>query len=219
MLRKTVKKTRQWFGVNVLGRSPVHYWNQMEIQRRIKKLERAKSDLKNEMDEKKQAYDEKIDESRTADESRLQEIESEASLLLKQYKAAESQWAEVLNGLRFLQQAALGNQIGNKLPDAMPTGMNQAHIQSAAQGIKTDLEEREDKRIQMTNANEQMEQVWDTGASTGTMTDERVKNAIEAARSGKDVPTLDELADENFSPAETEREQSDPVAGETPDQF
>jgi glucose/arabinose dehydrogenase len=68
--------------------------------------------------------------------------------------------------------------------------MSQSHIQSAARGIKSDLEEREDKRIQMSQATTTMEEVWDTGASTDAMTDDRVKSAIEAARSGEDVPTL-----------------------------
>ncbi|MGB9934072.1 hypothetical protein [Haloarcula amylolytica] len=219
MLRQTISKTRQWIGVNVLGHSPVRYWSQMEIRRRITELQKAKDDLKDEMDEKKAAFDEKIEEAKTADESRVQEIESEASLLLKEFKAAESQWAEVLNGLRFMQQAALGTRVGRRVPDAMPTGMTPSQFQATARGIKDNLENREDKRLRMQAANEEMEETWDTGGQVESLADDRVKSAIEAARSGSETPTLDELAEDDFSREDGNTESGAAAPADGPEMF
>ena len=219
MLRQTINKTRKWFGVNVLGHSPVRYWSQMEIRRRIAELKRAKEELKDEMDDKKEAFDEKIEEAKIADESRVQEIESEASLLLKEFKAAESQWAEVLNGLRFMQQAALGTQVGRRVPDAMPTGMTASQFQATAEGIKDNLENREDKRLRMQAANEEMEETWDTGGQYESLADDRVKGAIEAARSGSEPPTLDELAEDDYEREGGEADSNAVASADEPDVF
>ncbi len=204
MLRTIVTKTKRLYGRVVLRQSPVEQWSQLELERRIRKLERQKQEYKEEMDEAKRDYDEKINEARQADETRVPEIKSEASRLLSKYEALRSQWLETLVGLRFMQQAALGKQINADGPDALPSNMNPEHFNQAAQSIRQKVENREDRLLEWGTAADQLEDISQGGSShIESMADERVDAAINAAREGDDVPTLDELADDTFNPAES----------------
>lgn len=203
MLRRIISKTKQWVSVNVIGRNPIENMSSLELERRIRKLERQKKEYKSDMTKAKQEYDEKIEQAKEADETRIPEIKSEASRLLSKYEAIRSQWMETLVGLRFMQQAALGKQISADGPDALPSNMNPRQFEGAAQIIEGKIEAREDSIDRWNVAANRMEGISKGGsAHMDAMADERVDAAVDAARDGEDVPTLDELADETFGDVE-----------------
>ncbi|WP_225335979.1 hypothetical protein [Halomicrobium urmianum] len=207
MLRKAVKKARRGFGRVVLNESRFEQMSPLELQRRIRKLERQKQQFKGKMDESMAEFDELIEEAEDANPTRVPELEMEASLALKRYEAFRSLWTEILDGLRFMQQAALGKQIDQAGLNGIPTSMNPEQFEREARNIEQTLEDREDRRDTMTAANEHMEDTWnDNGAHANSLTDDRVSAAISAARNGEDVPTLDELADETFAEADVDAE-------------
>ncbi len=207
MLRKAVRKVRRGFGRVVLNESRFEQMSPLELQRRIRKLERQKQQFKEKMDESMAEFDELIDEAEDANPSRVPELEMEASLALKRYEAFRSLWTEILDGLRFMQQAALGKQIDEAGLNGIPTSMNPEQFEREARNIEQTLEEREDRRDTVGAANERMEDTWsDDGAHANSLTDDRVSAAISAARNGEDVPTLDELADETFAEADVDAE-------------
>lgn len=215
MLRTIITKTRRWYGRVVLRQSPVEQWSQLELERRIRKLEQQKQEYKTEMDDAKQEYDSKIGEAKTADETRLPEIKSEASRLLSKYEALRSQWLETLVGLRFMQQAALGKQINTDGPEPLPSNMSPAQFERSAQSIRQKVQNRENRLLEWGTAANQLEDISQGGSShMDSMADKRVDAAIDAARDGDDVPTLDELADDTFVPSESEPADPTPAGTE-----
>jgi hypothetical protein len=212
MLRRAAKWVRRGFGRVVLGESRIEQLSPLELQQRIRKLERQKQQFKGKMDESKQEFDDLIDKAGDADSTRVPELEMEASLALKRYEAFRSLWTEILNGLRFLNQAALGKRIDNVGMEGIPK-MNPQQFERAAQNIEQTLEQRESRRDSMSAADDRMEDTWQ-GHNThaDSLTDERVSAAINAARSGDDVPTLDELAEESFA-STTESESTETLSG------
>ncbi len=217
MFRSTVISVKRWVGRVVFRQNPIEQWSQLELERRIRKLERQKREFKEEMDEAKAEYDEKIREAETADETRIPEIKTEASRLLSKYEAIRSQWLETLVGLRFMQQAALGKQISANGPDALPSNMNPAQFERSTQSIERKVKDREERIGDWEIAASQLEDVSHGGSThIDSMADERVEAAIDAAREGsKDVPTLEELADDSFS--ETKAVSPDPIEAEATD--
>jgi hypothetical protein len=104
--------------------------------------------------------------------------------------------------------------------------MNPQQFERAAQNIEQTLEQRESRRDTMSAANDRMEDTWqghDTHADS--LTDERVSAAINAARSGDDVPALDELAEESFTgttkseSTEGPSSEKSPQSGDGPAEF
>lgn len=203
MLRGIISTTKRWVSVNVFGRSPIDNMSSLELERRIRKLERQKQEYKDDMTTAKSKYDEKIKEAKDADETRIPEIKSEASRLLSKYEAIRSQWMETLVGLRFMQQAALGKQISADGPEALPSNMNPRQFEAAANQIEDKIGRREDRLDEWGIAAQRLEDISQGGsAHMEAMADERVDAAIDAARDGDDVPTLEELADDTFSDVE-----------------
>lgn len=203
MLRRIISKTKRWVSINVFGRSPIDNMSNHELERRIRKLERQKQEYKDDMTSAKRKYDKKIQEAEKADETRIPEIKSEASRLLSKYEAIRSQWMETLVGLRFMQQAALGKQISADGPEALPSNMNPRQFEAAANSIKETIAEREDNIDGWNVAAQNMEDISKGGsAHMEAMADERVEAAVDAARDGDDVPTLEELADDTFNDVE-----------------
>lgn len=203
MFRRILSTTKRWVSVNVFGRSPIQNMSALELERRIRKLERQKKEYKDDMTTAKKEYDEKIQEAQNADETRIPEIKSEASRLLSKYEAIRSQWMETLVGLRFMQQAALGKQISADGPEALPSNMNPQQFEAAANEIEDKIAEREDNIDGWNVAAQRMEGISQGGsAHMEAMADERVEAAVDAARDGEDVPTLEELADDTFSDVE-----------------
>lgn len=216
MLRRTLKRTKRWYGRNILGKSQVEMWSPLELERRIRKLERKKQQYKEEMDEAKKAYDEKIHEAKEANETRLPEIKSEASQLLSTYEKIRSQWVLTLNGLRFMQQAALAKQIDASGPEALPSDMNPAQFEQSAQAVENKIEDFEDYNDKVQVAADRFEDISQGGsAHMESMADQRVEAAIDAARDGDSVPSLDELADETFSSESTRSEAKAKATTET----
>jgi len=216
MLRRIISKTKRWVSVNVIGRSPIDNMSSLELERRIRKLERQKQEYKRDMTKAKQEYDDKIDEAEQADETRIPEIKSEASRLLSKYEAIRSQWMETLVGLRFMQQAALGKQISADGPEALPSNMNPRQFEAAAQSIEDKIGRREDRLDEWGIAANRLEDISQGGsAHIEAMADERVDAAINAARDGEDVPTLEELADDTFSDVEESVSEAEASASAT----
>lgn len=221
MLRKVALAIRQGFGRIVLGKSRIEQMSSLELQRRLRELERQKQQFKGKMDESKENFDELVSEAEDADPSRVPELEMEASVALQRYEAYQSLWSEILGGVRFMQQAALGKQVDQAGVDGLPTNMNPKQFERAAQDIEHTLEQREERRITMGAANDRMEDTWQ-GHNThaDSLTDDRASAAINAARNSDDVPTLDELAEESFSGVVDSRESESPQrSASTPAEF
>jgi hypothetical protein len=221
MLRKVALAIRQGFGRIVLGKSRIEQLSSLELQCRLRELERQKQQFKGKMDESKQEFDELVSETEDADPSRVPELEMEASVALQRYEAYQSLWSEILGGIRFMQQAALGKQVNQAGVDELPTNMNPQQFERAAQNVEQTLEQRESRRDTMSAANDRMEDTWQ-GHNThaDSLTDDRASAAISAARNGDDIPTLDELAEESFSGIADSMESKSPQpSSSTPAEF
>jgi hypothetical protein len=140
---------------------------------------------------------------RGVDETRVPEIKTEASRLLSEHEAIRSQRMETLVGLRFMQQASLGKEISADGSEALPSNINPRQFESAAQSVEGTIEQREDRLDEWGLAANRLEAVSKGGsAHMDAMADERVEAAVDAARDGDDVPTLEQLAEDTFSDAE-----------------
>lgn len=207
MVWTVYRKLKRLVGRVVPGRTQLDQWGQWELERQIQELERKKRRYRKEMDQVKEKYDGKIDEAKNADATRVPEIKSEASRLLSKYETFRSQWMETIVGLRFLQQAALGKQFESEGP-VLPQDVNPAEFEQSARQMKERAENREDRIADWVFGAQKLEDVHQGGARhMEAMADNRVDAAIQAAREGKEVPTLDELADE----LEWESRSADPT--------
>ena len=203
MIRQTIIKMKKLYGRHILGKSEIEMWSQMELQRRIRTAERKKTEFKEKMDEAKDKYDTKIKEAKHAEETRVPEIKSAATNALKEYERFRTQWVTYLKGLRFLQKVALAKD--TKDLEGLPIPDNPRGFETTAGAMQESLEDLQERSDQMDAANQRLDDAGPSGsAQMDGMADQRVETAIQAAREGKDVPTLDELADETFVDSQTE---------------
>lgn len=198
------KKIKRTFGRVVLRRTRLEQMSLWELERQIQRLENEQREKRSEMDEIKAEYDEAIAEAETADQSRVEEIKTEASRLLSKYEAYRSQWVEVNAALRYFQQAALGKKIQSGGIEALPSSMNPANFEKSAQRIEEKIRDRDQRIDDFTFGASQLEDVHRGGKQQmDQMADSRVEEVIDEARQGNDVPTLDELASDTYGDAQT----------------